>query len=495
MKHILWLIHNLRFALRRGAPKLLGVAAAFITLELLLRIWSVAYKDTYMSGDPGATDDFVVLTLGESTTAGVTADVWPEQLEKLLQEKYPARIVKVINKALPGTNTSVLVGNLESQIKSIRPDIIVSMMGINDTERMVTKSSAYIPNTKKDIFISQRFFRIAGRVTEGWLHRFYDLSISRDAEILNKKAEQYRLNGEFELSEKYFLRCITLEPNNAGHYVMLAIAYIDMQRLHEAEETLLRARVVDPTSEGVYTELGSYYRDNGRIDLAEKFFLKALTINPEYGLAYGAYATLLHWYKNDPGAAMGMYEKSIALYPGLLAPYLELADIYRNARRYDEALALYKNVLSRDPDNALAKREMINTKAAKSGGVAVGVSIFAGETIVNELPAITIENYRRMIGLASRYRIPVIAVQYPLASAEPLKKMVAEIAGMPGVTVEIADNQKNFQEALKNMKYNDLFTDYFGGNFGHTTREGSRLIAESVAAEVEKIIGVQTIAR
>lgn len=50
-----------------------------------------------------------------------------------------------------------------------------------------------------------------------------------------KKAERYRVSGEFELSEKYFLRCISLEPDSANHYVMLASTYMDMQRLSEAE--------------------------------------------------------------------------------------------------------------------------------------------------------------------------------------------------------------------------------------------------------------------
>jgi len=478
---------------RRLAPIFLVVASTLITLELLLRVWSAVYVTRYTYTKSGTTDDVVVLTLGESTTAGVTDDVWPAQLEKLLRDTYPTRRIRVVNKAVPGTNTSILVGNLAGQIESIRPDVIVSMMGINDSDKHTAKSSGYIPNTKQERFIAQRFFRTVRLMTELILSRAYDLYVSRDGERLNKEAEEYRIRGEYELSEKYFLRCITIEPDNANHYVMLAIAYLDMQRLHEAEEMLLAARDVAPAAEGVYTELGNYYRDYGKLELAEEMFQKALAINPEYGLAYGAYATLLYWYRNDPMTAMGMYEKAIALYPYLVAPYFELADIYRSVRRYDDAVDLYEEALRREPGNKLAIRELANTKAVMSGGIVAGASVIAGQTASDALPAVTVENYRRMIRLAGGQNIPVVAVQYPLISAEPLHDLAHESRKIPGVKIEVADNEKNFQEALRDMKYSDLFTDYFAGNFGHATREGNRFIAESVFVAVKKFIDVQAI--
>lgn len=477
---------------RKLAPVYLGVLSALITLELLLRVWSVVVVSKYTSMTSASPDDFVVLTLGESTTAGVTEDVWPVQLGRLLEKKYPAIPIRIVNKAVPGTNTSILVGNLERQIKEIHPDIIVSMMGINDAQRNSTESPVFVPNTTQDKFISQRFFRTGWRLIRLAAGRFFDLTINQNADKLNKKAEQYRISGEFELSEKYFLRCISLEPDNPNHYVMLAITYLDMRRLNEAERMLLKAKDVAPTAEGVYTELGNYYRDYGKLELAEEMFQKALVINPEYGLAYGAYATLLHWYKNDPETARGMYEKSIALHPDLIAPYFELADIYRNAHRYDDAMLLYEEVLRREPDNKLAKREIANTRGIKSGGVALGASVFAGETIRESMSQMTVDNYIKMIHLASRYHIPVVAVQYPLTSVESLQALTDEISGFPGVQVKVADNQKNFQEALKNVGYRALFTDYFGGNFGHTTHEGSRLIAESASRAVEEFLTPQT---
>lgn len=162
-----------RRAAQRFVPVFLAVMSAFVTLELLLRVWSAVEVAKYSPALSASPDHFVVLTLGESTTAGSTEDVWPVQLESLLKKKYPSTSIRVVNKAVPGTNTSILVGNLERQIKEIHPDVIVSMMGVNDTQRNSAEASVFVPNTARDMFISQRFFRTGGRAHEASRRKFF----------------------------------------------------------------------------------------------------------------------------------------------------------------------------------------------------------------------------------------------------------------------------------------------------------------------------------
>jgi hypothetical protein len=70
-------------------------------------------------------------------------------------------------------------------------------------------------------------------------------------------------------------------------------------------------------------------------------------------------------------------------------------------------------------------------------------------------------------------------VQYPVRSVEPLKKMVGEDAAF-------VDNEKVFKDALKKANYDEYFSDLFGGDFGHCTPKGNRLLAQQVASVILK---------
>ena len=59
--------------------------------------------------------------------------------------------------------------------------------------------------------------------------------------------------------------------------------------------------------------------------------------------------------------------------------------------------------------------------------------------------------------------------------------------GTPGVV--FLGNKEIFAKALARGKYEDLFTDRFGGTWGHTTEAGHRLIAENLAERVLALRG------
>ena len=54
--------------------------------------------------------------------------------------------------------------------------------------------------------------------------------------------------------------------------------------------------------------------------------------------------------------------------------------------------------------------------------------------------------------------------------------------------VVFVDNEQLFKEALHHMPYSELFTDNFGGDFGHATPKGNRLLAENIANVILKEI-------
>lgn len=84
-----------------------------------------------------------IVAYGDSITWGYDRDPikgkvnqvkypYPTVLEKELRKKYGYHNIKVINKGHPGWTSIQALENLEKEVLSYRPDLVISMFGIND---------------------------------------------------------------------------------------------------------------------------------------------------------------------------------------------------------------------------------------------------------------------------------------------------------------------------------------------------------------------------
>ncbi len=103
-----------------------------------------------------------VLCLGESTTAsyysGSVDTAWPKQLEFILNsqlEKKMGRQFVVFNEGVVGTSTTVIHSKIKNLIEEYQPDIVITMMGINDSSQNVR----FLP--KEETIYSFKRLRIA----------------------------------------------------------------------------------------------------------------------------------------------------------------------------------------------------------------------------------------------------------------------------------------------------------------------------------------------
>jgi lysophospholipase L1-like esterase len=83
------------------------------------------------------TGNLRVLCLGDSNTYGLWLDhreqeAYPQQLEALWNARVAAPKLEVLNLGFPGTNSSRLVRDLPDLIDTLRPDILIVMVGVND---------------------------------------------------------------------------------------------------------------------------------------------------------------------------------------------------------------------------------------------------------------------------------------------------------------------------------------------------------------------------
>ncbi|MDD5356211.1 MAG: tetratricopeptide repeat protein, partial [Candidatus Omnitrophica bacterium] len=92
-------------------------------------------------------------------------------------------------------------------------------------------------------------------------------------------------------------------------------------------------------------------------------------------------------------------------------------------------------------------------------------------------------NYFKIKEMVTQKGIQLVCVQYPMRSIKPLRKIFASEEG-----IIFVDNEKVFKDALKNVKYSDYFVDSFGGDFGHCSPKGNRLLAENIVNVITREI-------
>jgi hypothetical protein len=101
----------------------------------------------------------------------------------------------------------------------------------------------------------------------------------------------------------------------------------------------------------------------------------------------------------------------------------------------------------------------------------------------SEYPPVTVNNYRKLKEILDQRKIRLVCVQYPMLNPEPLRKIFRQEEGAIFV-----DNRTTFKQAVKQSGYDEYFRDMFGGDFGHCTEKGNRLLAGNIAKVILKEI-------
>lgn len=124
-------------AVRRIALIALGVALGIAVLEVALQLGALALWATGRSMPVSWVGGRRrVLCLGDSNTYGLyladRADAYPQQLERLWNAAPERSPIEVLNLGYPGTNSSQLTHDLPRMLETMRPDMVIIMVGAND---------------------------------------------------------------------------------------------------------------------------------------------------------------------------------------------------------------------------------------------------------------------------------------------------------------------------------------------------------------------------
>lgn len=517
-----------RDVLVRISMVLLGVLATVLLLEGGLRLAGWAFLERQQARNLAATaESTTVLCVGESTTALGGADSWPALLQGELDQRDPQRGWAVVNQAIPGTDSSVLVAQMPRNLDTWSPRVVVAMMGANDDAGAAIPDGGLPVAERTGFPWSLRTWRLVRQLThdsegleraeaktrkrgESW-NTGPPGPASEEAIGLLSQAWEAADRGELEEAERVFGEAVARDPSPWRSRVELGRFLGEQGRPDEAEaafraaaeacprcdlpllelarhlerqeedaeaaQVFRRAVQANERSADAWFGLGRVTYRLGRAEEAAEAFQRVLVLRPRDGQAWASLG-LCHEELGQYAEAEEAFIQGRSLEPRDRRTFVRLVDFYESQGR-DEALdALFAEVTApgADLDDDVLGRIAENLRSRGDTAGAERYDRMADEARVQRLPAMTRQNYLRMYELVHARGIPLVVVQYPTRSLEPLRALFRDTPG-----VVFVDNEARFDQALAEHPYSALFSDHCYGDFGHCTHDGCLLLAEGVA--------------
>ena len=424
-----------------------------------------------------------ILCLGESTTASMPGIIsYPAYLQTILNENNARAQYVVINKGVFATNTTNIVTNLNGYLNEYRPDVVITMMGVNDNgpHMRYEKSGRsgclrLLRYSKVVTLVRYIYYNLKIKILDRWI-RIQGIYIKKES---RRELKQGIRKGDGEVTSTRQVQSpeSPKSPTAYGENLKQGYFYSNMGRWDEAEEAYKRAIDVDSSKNEPYQALAIVYGAQGRFDAEAAMYEKAIEVDPSNGLGYAGLA----WHclsKGDFERAEKLFKKNISLFPAHGSLYVRLAEFYGKQRKYDQAVKILRSGLvnaSTDVDKLYGAltyyyRVQNNFKLATE---CLGK---ANEYRTEFYDPVTRNNYLRLSELLRGRKVKYVCMQYPMRSIKPLKKLFEDTKD-----IVFVDNERIFNEAVLKSGYSEYFLDQFAGDFGHSTTKGNRLLAENIA--------------
>lgn len=201
------------------------------------------------------------------------------------------------------------------------------------------------------------------------------------AQSLNM-GRSYHANGQLRLAEACYRKAMELDPNNVDALHMLGVVGMQLDATDDAIRLMKRAARKSPRDHSIFVNLGSAYHKAKKHAEAREAFETAIKLKPasleahhnlgklltdmeEFDGSIKAFETALALRPNDPDIYLGLgnaykhtgdgvkaeayYEEVIKRAPNMARAYGNLASVYVDRIRHDEALALMNKAIELDP--------------------------------------------------------------------------------------------------------------------------------------------------
>lgn len=448
-----------------------GLLLAFLLIEGTMRLiaWQQTQPaDLLYSSHPSNMNydknEFRIICLGESTTAPVKFNsrnvAWPAALEEKLNKLRLGRTFRTFTIAYHGTSTPFLLQELGERLDSLKPHLVISMMGINDIS-----SLEYLQ--REDSISKLRTIKLAN-----WL--------------IQSLRQRFRPEVSPTESHDIYRSILNLPPGprqNAGR---------EMPNIQSSKGLHLFLEHIEKFAQSRPQRQRYFVYQIATLGLLNLFNLNEI----EHELAPALSGEI-------QSAAIEMNRKWLTHFPGDMLGVRFF--LYTTNRRQDlQSERIYR--IHQGLDNG---GQLDNTLMSLIGGYAdsrireeiqkFGIQLDHSETPLSK----TRNNYWHLANMLKNRNIQYMAMQYPTASITPLRTIFSnqkskmnsygdfisapDIVGpvSPGFRHIIFVSNENFRNIVTPTNEAEYFTDMFATNrnlrFGHTTQKGHDLIADNIA--------------
>jgi tetratricopeptide (TPR) repeat protein len=476
----------------------LGVGFAWLFLELALLLYGRTQRFLQEKNNViNDNDEFVILCLGESTTASMYDEgkdiSWPAALQASLNEVNLGKKIKVINEGIVGINSTIILDHLDENLAKYHPDLVIAMMGTNDYGVVQYETTADI-KTNSGLPRSKVY-----RLIKFLIQNLKDKQMLQAEEASNQEVSCD--------SEASCVNLAILLNTDKLSERTLAIQYFQMALNYNRKNTF------------AMTEIARLYAlPGGNLTESLKYFRTALNYNHKDPYIYSTFIRTIRDVPYDRQIIQGIIS-DIKFY-GIenSEVFSSLADYYEYYRNPDDPkmdenrLFYLKRAYKLDLDNPLnsfalaryyrehgdllqAEDYYLETFENKEKGVISNMAItelaqFYQDTGKQKLADFYWQevyqpenkytyNYQQLYEKLHSQGIAFMAMQYPMRSIKPLEIMFNNKDG-----VFIVGNEQSFKDLVQKKNYYNVFLDAFAGDFGHCTLMGNQLLAANVKSVI-----------
>ncbi len=525
----------------------IGLFSVILLLEVGLRIAGSIHKKITASDQVslkgGRQNSYIILCLGDSHTEGIGATrdkSYPKQLEGLLNSKVRGRTFTVINRGLGGYNTAQLLNELQYNIDSTKPDLIILLIGeanrwnywgyyayskgrnlfsiLNDylyRIRVYKLIKLLFLNVKDRIKQKLSYNKIWFDITDVWAdgdqRTYYKERIRRLKKAIKENPDNsftyYNMGMVYKEQENYpeavrwLKKGMELDSDDVSIYIALGEVYKDQGNYEEAIKWLKKAVEMDQSNSSLYHCIGVCYRNQGNYEEAIKWLKKAVEMDQSNSSVYSCIGDC---YRNQGNyeEAIKWFKEAVEMEPSNSSTYSSIGYCYSKGGNYEEALRWFKEGVRVDPDNyfnyggiAEIYRETYGftgreyselveflRRTAKNSPAALNyIEMFSKKNAIEEIYNWARSDIGKIIKICQSQGIKIILHNYPINWWANIHLKLEKIARK--YSIPFVDNERAFEVLwLRRQRREDYFIPD-----GHCNEKGYAIMAKNIYNKMMKL--------
>ena len=410
-------------------------------LEMFLWIGSFITQGTQKmanSRQAASNSTYKIICVGESNTLVGGPDSYPSQLQAILNERLPGRNIQVINQGMAGYSTARIAQELPQWINTMKPDMVIAMIGIFDGEqarRDTVKSSSpfgLLQNAK----LYQLMIQLQKKISAS-----LQAYVQRQQQQFHAKAKEQNAS----MTEHEMFQDAMINASDDLRKIYMLIALTEGNEKYEMADQLY-AKFFEINKDPVIR--GWVIKQYGRFLMKAKLYEKFVDVMENIP----ANAWSMEWVRGYCTS-----EEHVNKVRMVIERKVKKTN---DTESYGYVAACLEMNGQKDLANAFIKEKMgtFNDTYAAPG---------------------TRKSYLEVKDLLISKQIQPVFVQYPLRDIQPLMSIFGSQPDKDRII--FVDNGPVFKKAVAASSYSTYFKDRASGDTGHAMPAGNHLLAQNIA--------------